>query len=309
MPEAFISSTTPSSHPDSADNLLLMISSRPFVDPKSGWLLQGSGGVSFAIYLLLRLIFTGRYLVDYPSVFNFPFNQTTAIQKTRTVARACTALLICDIDTSLERARRVTQSVRHSNELRFVPYPQPVPQACLPAGPSCGSSSGIGLESTTVHKTADTRAKLKAKQAIELLRGVDANDPTNVGLWDNGNQRSDRQKVYMEAPWLIFFKEHYEKAGKSLPNHLQAVVQNSLKRRIQVDPSCSVENIAGKTNRLQIGHNLPSSRSTKLSNLLEGKRHVSGGSDTHPERKRTKGGANSPSEIVEYIVVSDSDSE
>jgi hypothetical protein len=174
-----------------------MISSRPFVDPKSGWLLQGSGGVSFAIYLLLRLIFTGRYLVDYPSVFNFPFNQTTAIQKTRTVARACTALLICDIDTSLERARRVTQSVRHSNELRFVPYPQPVPQACLPAGPSCGSSSGIGLESTTVHKTADTRAKLKAKQAIELLRGVDANDPTNVGLWDNGNQRSDRQKVYM----------------------------------------------------------------------------------------------------------------
>ncbi|KDN34377.1 hypothetical protein RSAG8_12525, partial [Rhizoctonia solani AG-8 WAC10335] len=85
MPDAFVASYSAEAHIDSPENLLIWFSSQPFVDPSNGLPLGGSGGVSFAVHILLRVLITGRYLLHCPSVFGSPVDSIIAIRRIRPI--------------------------------------------------------------------------------------------------------------------------------------------------------------------------------------------------------------------------------
>ncbi|GAB1525304.1 hypothetical protein RhiTH_009919 [Rhizoctonia solani] len=332
MPEAFVSTSTPASHPDSLENMILMICSRPFVDKKTGWLFSGPGGVSFAVHLLVRILITARYLVDYPFGFQFPVDPAAAISRIRSTVRACAAFLISDLQVSLERASS-DKSEAESNPVQysFIPYPK----VTLP--PSSPSSSSNALPPDL----SDLKGKRKSKG------GKDVSGSSGKGRKKDTNPEKSKDKkkaedtitkvdgmyVHVNTSWEFFLQKNFERMGKPLPEHLKAAIENGKAKRLermgkpvpehlritmkdnnrQEDETrntpASIESITVKTSGLEIASTSYDSLPTHRK-LPEGKRHISGGSDIMPERKKIKEVVRKDttgSRPVEYIIVSDSE--
>ncbi|KAF8693071.1 hypothetical protein RHS03_08485, partial [Rhizoctonia solani] len=342
MPEAFVSISTHASHPDSLESLILMVCSRPFVDKRTGWLLSGPGGVSFAVYLLVRILITARYLVNYPAGFRFLVDPATSISRIRSTVRACTAFLISDMQVFLERAPSNT-SRPESNAVMysFMPYPKVTlpPYFCSSSAnifpPDISNENGKKKSKATKDASGSSRRGKKKDTGSEKSK-----DKKKV---EDSIAKIDGMYVPVDTSWELFLEKYFERIGKPLPEHLKAAIENRKAKhlarmgkplpeqhlRIAIKDSnrqgnrignspASVEDITVNASGLQIAlsslDSLPTPRK-----MQGGKRHVSGGSDIMPERKRTKelacdettviGQSNDTTcpKPVEYIIISDSE--
>ncbi|KAG8731922.1 hypothetical protein FRC11_001558 [Ceratobasidium sp. 423] len=295
MPEAFVSGSSSEANIDSPENLLIWLSTRPFLDPKTGCLLTGSGGVSFSVYLILRVLITARYLVDCPSVFTFSVNPRIAIQRIRPVVRACVLLLLSDLHISMEELRRTTEAPPQGNWGSFIPYPQRALQNTL-----LDSSSN-----TIEHRQTQGESSNRSKQA---KRGVQKPKINRPEVTSQANATPPEPgRVHMVPPWHTFFEEIFAKAGKPLPEQLCVVIQKG-KSQPNGSVENDVQNISNKTSKLRIQSSAIPSRNAQP-NASGGKRVISITAENQLNEKRMKNEAlhrnTSEEEEREYICLSD----
>ncbi|CEL54212.1 hypothetical protein RSOLAG1IB_11610 [Rhizoctonia solani AG-1 IB] len=238
MPEAFLSPATAPSHPDSPENLLLMLSARPFVDPQTGSLIPGPGGVSFAVYVILRVLMTGRYLLDCPYLFSAPIDRPATVKKIRAIVTACCALLISDLEACLENIRGSFGGCLEADGCQFIPYPDSGPTVCgssITKSPPEPSPTKTELADRKKKKQKSTKPKsVLARGGGQVKRKVKTPLSSSRTKLATPDAKEDtprttlrRKKIRVDPPWQVMFVRFFERLGKPLPGPFQAAIEES----------------------------------------------------------------------------------
>lgn len=249
MPQAFVSAHAVDDSLDSPENLLSWISHRPFEDPEDGLALSGSGGVTFAVFVLLRVLITSRYLVDNPSIFGFSVDPAKAIQRIRPIIRVCVCILLADLYLSITRVQRNNDLEIHAN---FIPYPQLLVQNTWVDGSSSEGVLEQAQEKATSHSEKSKAKKTDKGKGVGLPKRNNTRNPpkkrleatsrdakvapsydlkrtrqvsylVDLSSWDS----IDQAGTLMVPPWHVFFEEMFAKTGKPLPEPLRVVIEKN----------------------------------------------------------------------------------